>query len=58
MSDMLQLVGEISYPHAWYYPYRRTLSVANVGDKLKHVEHFLGNSRVPLSASKSAIPTL
>jgi hypothetical protein len=39
MSDMLQLVVEINDTHSWYYPYALTLSVANVGDKLKHVGH-------------------
>jgi hypothetical protein len=39
MSDMLQLVVEIIYTLAGYYPLPRILSVANLNDKLKHVGH-------------------
>jgi hypothetical protein len=42
MSDMLQLVVKITYTQAGYYPLRRTLSVANLDDKLKHVGHLVG----------------
>jgi hypothetical protein len=37
MSDMLQLVVEIGNIHATILRKRRTLSVAKLNDKLKHV---------------------
>ena len=36
---MLQLVVEITSPQPGYDPLRRTLSVADLDDKLKHVGH-------------------
>ena len=41
MSDMLQLVVEITYPQSGYDPLRRTSSVAHHDDKLKHIGHGL-----------------
>jgi len=38
MSDMLQLVVETQTLKQWYY-WRRTLSVLNPHDKLKHIGH-------------------
>jgi len=40
MSDMLQLVVEITYPQSGYDPLRRTSGVAHHHDKLKkHIGH-------------------
>ena len=38
MSDMLQLVGGIIDNQSGSDPLRRTVTVADLGDKLKHVE--------------------
>jgi hypothetical protein len=37
MSDMLQLVVEMGHTQAGYYPFRRTLSVAQMSDVLQLV---------------------
>jgi len=37
MSDMFQLVVEITDPQGGYNPFRRNLGVADLNDKLKHI---------------------